>query len=305
MKNGYKNSSLTSSKLLSIVTPTYNRKKLLPNLYQSLQKQDCSLFEWIIIDDGSTDGTDTLVKTWISSTNTKTAIKYFKQVNSGKAAAINSGLDVASGKYFLVLDSDDVLVPNAVRKICGWMESIIDCSEICAVSPNMAEMTVDHEKIKDGAGQESFVGSFLDRYSTIHGERLFVFKTGIHRKYRYPILKGEKFITEAVAWNRMANDGYFVKFYQEPLCLYEYQNDGLTQQGFKLFLDNPKGYWLWVNELNEFYYHRNKLKILFSFINDFHNLYTVEQIHQITKANHCLIRIMIFLIKQINEKNEK
>lgn len=100
---------------IMIVTPTYNRAYILGNLYQSLLKQTKKDFYWMIVDDGSTDNTEVLVKEWII--DNKIQIQYLKIENSGKSAAINCALDVAKGKLFFCVDSDDYLNDMAIEKI--------------------------------------------------------------------------------------------------------------------------------------------------------------------------------------------
>ena len=90
--------------------------------------------------------------------------------------------------------------------------------------------------------------TLLDRYRNIDGERALAFFTEIHKKYRYPEYSGEKFMTEAVIYNRMANDGYKMRFYNDIVWIYEYRSDGLTKAGNSLFLNNPRGYGLWLKE---------------------------------------------------------
>lgn len=100
--------------MLTIFTPTYNRAHLLPNLYQSLLNQKRVDFEWLIVDDGSTDGTEELVNQWIEEA--VLTIRYFRKENSGKHTAINKGVQLAKGELFLIVDSDDVLAENALKK---------------------------------------------------------------------------------------------------------------------------------------------------------------------------------------------
>ena len=100
----------------SICTPTYNRKNLLENLYRSLLAQTDNDFEWIVIDDGSEDDTEEYMQK-ILKENNKFEIRYYKQKNGGKHRAVNKGIEIAKGQVFAIVDSDDVLIENAVEKI--------------------------------------------------------------------------------------------------------------------------------------------------------------------------------------------
>ena len=107
--------------LLSIFTPSYNRAYILPILYKSLVGQTDNNFEWVIVDDGSSDNTEELVNEWIAEN--KIHIVYYKQENQGKHIAINSGVKRASGELFFIVDSDDSLTPDAVQQVRGfWIE---------------------------------------------------------------------------------------------------------------------------------------------------------------------------------------
>src|SRR5271157_5948645 len=108
-----KSSKANQFPYFTVFTPTYNRVRLLPRVYNSLCKQTYSNFEWLIIDDGSTDGTPDLVKKWESEGHL--SIRYYHQENQGKHIAWNKAADLARGEYFLCADSDDEFVPNSLE----------------------------------------------------------------------------------------------------------------------------------------------------------------------------------------------
>ncbi len=101
--------------MITIFTPTYNRAYRLSNLFNSLRVQTDKNFEWLIVDDGSTDETEQLVRTFIGGADFN--IRYVKQLNGGKHRAINRGIQLARGSLFLIVDSDDFLTKNAVEII--------------------------------------------------------------------------------------------------------------------------------------------------------------------------------------------
>ena len=90
---------------ISVVIPTYNCAKFLPQAIESVLNQTCQDFELIVVDDGSTDNTKDIVSNY-AKTN-KNTIKYIFQNNSGPSAARNTGLKVAQAEYITLLDSDD------------------------------------------------------------------------------------------------------------------------------------------------------------------------------------------------------
>lgn len=233
---------------LTIFTPTYNRGYILDNLYRSLRRQSCRSFEWLIIDDGSADNTEALVRGWMGEEN-DFPIRYYKVPNGGKCRAINRGLELAAGELFFTVDSDDYLTDDAVEKVLRWEKELPRNGKFCGVAGNLG--TSPGQTPNAPLPEPWFDGTALDRYSRVEGERALVFYTEIHRKYPYPEFDGEKFMTEAVAWNRMARDGCKIRFYNDIIWIYRYQEDGLTRRGNELFLQNPRGYGLWLREKSD------------------------------------------------------
>ena len=98
--------------MITVLTPTFNRASLLPRLYKSLCKQTYRDFEWLVIDDGSSDHTKEILDQFVKEN--KISIRYYYKTNGGKHTAINLGLDVAKGEIFFIADSDDVLLPDSL-----------------------------------------------------------------------------------------------------------------------------------------------------------------------------------------------
>ena len=234
---------------ITVFTPTYNRAYIIENLYRSLLRQSCMDFEWLVVDDGSTDNTTELFTDWMSREN-PFPIRYYTQPNGGKCRAINRGLDLAQGELFFTVDSDDYLTDDAVEKVLRWEAELPRTELYCGIAGNLGTATnITPNRIFEKAYHD---GTALDRYCNVDGERAMVFYTAIHRQYPYPAFSGENFMTEAVAWNRMAADGYKMRFYNDIIWIYEYKDDGLTKVGNRLFLNNPRGYGLWLWEKSRF-----------------------------------------------------
>ena len=112
---------------LTIFTPTYNRAYTLPRLYKSLCQQTAQDFEWLVVDDGSTDETQMLFNTWLEEG--KIPIRYITKENGGKPSAYNIAAKEAKGELFLCVDSDDYLVDNAVEKVLNNWETTDEYKE--------------------------------------------------------------------------------------------------------------------------------------------------------------------------------
>lgn len=234
---------------VTVCTPTYNRAYILGNLYHSLQRQSCTDFEWLIVDDGSTDDTQALVASWQAEGN-PFPIRYVRQENGGKCRAMNQGLKLAQGLLFFTVDSDDYLTDDALKMVVKWEEELPKTEKFCGFAGNMGTSPTQ-------SPNTSFPGEFLDgnafdRYGAADGERASVFYTEIHRKYLYPEFPGEKFLIESVTWNRMAHDGYKMRFFNHIIWVYEYKADGLTNAGYQNFLNNPQGTGLFWREKAQF-----------------------------------------------------
>lgn len=242
---------------ITVFTPTYNRAYIIENLYRSLQRQTFTDFEWVVVDDGSTDNTKDLFTQWIKDKNAF-SIRYIQQPNGGKCRAINHALDLSKGRLFFTVDSDDYLTDDALCKIIQWEAQLPKQGRFCGVAGNLGTSLT--ETSNSLLKSEYYEGTLLERYSIIDGERAFAFYTDVHKQYRYPEIDGEKFMTEAVTWNRMAHDGYLMRFYNDIVCIFEYKNDGLTKAGSNLFINNPRGYGLFLREKAE-YMHDSWLKM--------------------------------------------
>ena len=231
---------------VTICTPTYNRENCLNRLYESLKTQKCYDFEWVVVDDGSTDNTEILIKEF-SEKEHNFPIKYIKKINGGKHTALNVGVNSASGKYFLIVDSDDFLGENAV-------EMVIECFE--NVPENYAGIAFYKMFVDGKLVGTSFDGEYIDATSlerpkyNINGDKAEVFFTDVLKKYPFPVFAGERFLPEATVWNRIANDGYKLRWFNKGFYYCEYQPDGLsmTANVFTSF----KGYTLFIRELNSY-----------------------------------------------------
>lgn len=224
--------------LITICTATYNRGKLLPLLYESLSKQTCFDFEWVLIDDGSTDRTSEVVAALKEKATFD--IYYFKQENQGKHVAINQGVKRAKGSFFYIVDSDDRLPENAIAIVLESIKKIKDDITIAGV----VGLKCYFNKLVVGSGSltsDVICDIFDYRYRyNIKGDRAEVFKTAILRDYPFPIFKNEKFIPESIVWNRIGQD-YKMLFFEKNIYECEYLEDGLSAHSMVLRRKYPKG----------------------------------------------------------------
>ena len=193
---------------------------------------------------------------------------------------------------------------DALEKINKWENKLDKSKKFAGIVANLG--TDEHKTINNFFKEEYLDLSLLERYSycednkkVLDGERAFVFYTEVHRKYKYPEFDGEKFMTEAVTWNRMANDGYIVRYFNDIICIYEYLEDGLTKAGNKLFLENPRGYGLWLKEKaifkKESYF--EMIKLYYSYYCELYKLYSMNEIAEYIGINKFKLMVIAMLKK--------
>lgn len=228
---------------ITIFTPTYNRRNLIERLYQSLLVQTVTNFEWLVIDDGSTDDTEKFFAK-LSSTEHPFPIRYIKQNNGGKHRAINNGVNNASGKLFFIVDSDDYLTENAIETINQWTTTLDNSHKWAGISG------------LKGFSKDSVVGqhsesSYVDaknnerRKYNLLGDKAEVYFTDVLKQHPFPEIPGEKFISEEIVWNAIARDGYYLRWFNEIIYICDYLDDGLTKDNTK-DKNNPIGRLLWA-----------------------------------------------------------
>lgn len=231
----------------TIFTPTFNRKELLEKLYKSLQKQTYKDFEWLIIDDGSDDGTKEKVEEFLSEK--KLDIKYYFKENGGKQRAYNFATDKANGEIFICLDSDDEYVENGLETILKYWKKYEKNNNIAGMG--YLSTYPNREVIGSSFPEKEMISTQFDIYNKygVKGDKGLMFRTEIIKKYKFPVFDDEKFITEAVVYNRIC-EKYKMVYVNEKIEIKEYQEDGLTAKYNNLLLRNPKGQALYHNEIN-------------------------------------------------------
>ena len=222
---------------LSVLTPTYNRSQNLKTCYASLLLQSNKNFEWIIIDDGSTDDTKQVINEIIK--DDKIDVKYIYKKNGGKHTAINQGVKIANSSLTLILDSDDYLSWNAIEKI-------FECYTKYSESPNICGFTFLK---KDGNGQlmgrgfpEEGIYNFIELRinGKYQGEYCDVFFTKYLREYPFSEYEGENFIGESTVWIKISQK-YDMVYVNEIIYNAEYLDGGLTKKGRQMRISCPKG----------------------------------------------------------------
>ena len=235
----------------TVFTATFNRGYILPKLYDSLKKQKIMDFEWLVIDDGSSDETEQLFQQWIHD-ETRFPIRYMKKDNGGKPRAINYGIQYAKGEYFFMVDSDDTLKPDALSKMKQWCKEIENKPQFIGVGA--ARGFPDGSYIKGIAPSVNEYG-YIDasnlqrRDFNLDADMCEAYKTEIFKKYPMPEWPGEKFAPEQISLNEIALDGYLLRWHADIIYQCEYLDDGLTKGSNVLEKKNPMGYAMMYNHM--------------------------------------------------------
>ena len=227
------------------MTTVYNRAYLISSLYQSLIQQTNQNFEWLIVDDGSTDNLKKLYEQWISDEKRCFEMQYIYRENGGKHRAWNTGIQYAKGEYVFVVDSDDYLTDNAIQKVYKWIEQVQGDDSFAGVSGTKGRMYGDTIELlgKYPIGKKYVDASNRQRYyKKLGGDKAEIYRRDLLLKYPFPEFEGEKFCSEVAVFGRIARAGYKLRWFPDIICICEYLEDGLTNTVYENKRTHFKGY---------------------------------------------------------------
>lgn len=224
---------------LTVFTPTYNRAYTLHLCYESLKRQSCKDFVWLIIDDGSTDNTKELVAHWIEENCIP--IRYHFQENKGMHGAHNAAYERIETELNVCIDSDDYMADDAVEKITAfWKEAGnnryagivgLDVSQSGEVIGTRLPERLKHSTLTE-----------LYAMHQVKGDKKLVYRTELTSKYPpYPIFPGEKYCPLSYKYILIDQD-YPLLIMNEVLCVVEYMQDGSSLNIIKQYKKNPHGF---------------------------------------------------------------
>ena len=227
---------------ISILTPTYNRGKLLLPLYDSLKNLTFKDFEWLIVDDGSEDDTEQYALSWIAHNiqNAEFPIRYIKKSNGGKHTAINRGVREANGELILILDSDDTLPSDSLATIAQYYEQCKgykDCAGVCGLMAHHDGQLIGTGFPKDPMYESALLFRYAEK-GNVTGDLLEVYKTSVMREFPFPEIENEKFCPESLVWNRIANK-YKLFCFNKVIYYRDYLEGGLTSKIVRIRMNSP------------------------------------------------------------------
>lgn len=230
-------------KLLTVFTAAYNRAHTLERVFDSLTAQTNQNFEWIVVDDGSTDNTAELLESF--KARTPFPLTVLTKQNGGKPAAINDGVAIARGEFIFLLDSDDFLAPDAVEKLFVWCDEIEKDDSFVGVGA--AKGTIDGKYLK-GVPPKVNESGYVDATNLeralydLDADMCEAYKTDIMKRFPFKTWPGENFVPEQIVLNEMALAGYKLRWHKDIIYYCEYLDGGLTKGSNALIKRNPMGY---------------------------------------------------------------
>ncbi len=237
---------------LTIFTPAYNRAHTLPRTYKSLLNQECKDFIWLIVDDGSSDGTAELVQEW-QKKNNGFEIRYIYKKNGGMHTAHNTAYENIDTELNVCIDSDDALAEGAVSHILDiWDKKKADnYAGIIGLDADMNTGEVIGSKFPEDMKETTLQG-FYDAGGK--GDKKLVYRTDIMKSLPpYPVFEGEKYVSLGFKY-QLCDQKYLLITTNHILCNVEYQVDGSSMNMLRQYLNNPRGF-AFIRKQNMKYIH--------------------------------------------------
>lgn len=245
--------------LLTIFTPAYNRAHTIIRTYRSLCRQTNHDFEWLIVDDGSSDNTQNLIKSWIRTETLQEKdnefygysqdaswlhIHYVYQQNKGMHGAHNTAYEIINTELNTCIDSDDYVPDNCVEKIAKFWgnltkEEKLNYAGIIALDIDDSNMKVIGERFPDNLKSTTLMKYYENGG---RGDKKLIYRTDVIKQTPpYPMFEGEKYV--GLNYKYMLIDQHYeLLVLNEPVCIVEYQIDGSSTNMYKQYLNNPKGW---------------------------------------------------------------
>ena len=223
---------------LTVFTPTYNRAYVLKQCYDSLCRQTCKDFVWLIVDDGSSDNTKEIVEKWMANDN-GFEIRYVYKQNGGMHTGHNKAYELIDTELNVCIDSDDFMPDDAVELIVNFWKENKDSSY-------SGILALDVYKNGQVIGKElpNKKSTTLSGYyqNGGQGDKKLIYRTEIINKYPpYPEFEEEKFVPLDYKY-LLADQDYELLIMNKPVCVVEYMEDGSSKNMLRQYYKNPRGF---------------------------------------------------------------
>ena len=272
---------------LTVFTPVYNRAHTLPRTYESLCIQDCKDFKWLIIDDGSTDGVESLIREWQKKDN-GFEIQYIYKENGGMHTAHNVAYEHIVTELNTCIDSDDCMAEGAVQSIVEEWKKVKDKGYAGLIG---LDADLKGELIGKGFPKDLKETTLVGYYAAGGiGDKKLVYRTDVIKKYPpYPVFEGEKYVSLAYIY-RLIDQDYKLAVLDKVLCNVEYQNDGSSATMWKEYVKNPKGFAFWRKVCMK--YPESQKRLLVDCIHYVSNSLIAQNHHFISESPRRILTVM-------------
>lgn len=225
-------------KRITVFTPTYNRAHLLHSCYESLLRQSNQQFKWLIIDDGSTDNTQEVIEKW--SLEQRIEIEYIYKENGGLHTGYNTAIEHMDTELSICIDSDDWLPDDAIELILSvWDKNKSDDLAGIIGLDYTADGNIIGDILPDGEKIEPIK---LLASKNNRGDKKYVVKTSLYKEVApMPVFEGEKNFNPHYMILKLSAKYKFLSI-NRPLCIVDYQNDGMSANIFKQYMNSPNSF---------------------------------------------------------------
>lgn len=225
---------------LTVFTPAYNRLHTLSRLYSSLCRQTCKDFIWLVVDDGSDDGTREYLEK-LMKTNQDFEIQYLYKTNGGMHTAHNTAYRNINTELCVCIDSDDAMPADAVEIILEqWnKKGSTEYAGLVGLDRDMNTGRVIGTGFPEGLSETTLGGYYAGGGK---GDKKLVYRTELMKSLpEYPEFEGEKYVGLVYKYT-LADQLMPLIVVDQVLCDVEYQSDGSTNTMFRSYLNNPRGF---------------------------------------------------------------
>ncbi len=228
-----------TNKTLTVFTPAYNRGYSIHLCYESLCRQTCKDFLWLVIDDGSTDNTAELIKEWQKKDN-GFEIRYIYKENGGMHTAHNTAYENMDTELSVCIDSDDYMTDDAVEKI-------VNCWQKYGCDKYVGILALDIYENGEVIGKELETDRFETTFSGYYrrggrGDKKLIYRNDVLKNLPpYPVFEGEKYVSLGYKYE-LADHINPLIILNEPVCVVEYMTDGSSRNMYTQYVKNPQGF---------------------------------------------------------------
>ena len=223
---------------LTVFTPTYNRAYVLKQCYDSLCRQTCKDFVWLIVDDGSSDNTKEIVEKWMTKDN-RFEIRYVYKKNGGMHTGHNKAYELIDTELNVCIDSDDFMPDDAVELIINFWKENNDSSYSGIIALDVYKNGQVIGKELPNKKSTTLSGYYQNGGQ---GDKKLIYRTEIINKYpQYPEFEGEKFVPLDYKY-LLADQDYELLIMNKPVCVVEYMEDGSSKNMLRQYYKNPRGF---------------------------------------------------------------